>query len=249
RRADVRRGPGGAASLLGPDRRDGRGGHDDPRVHALHGGGGVLPPPRAHEPGATDRAGHARRAAPGRGRADSPGAHGPRGGRRRGARGRAGDPGRGHVRAEPARHRRGRRRGSAGRAPRARGGRPDRPGRAPGRPVARGRLRLAGARRGRRRARVASMDLHRLWAVARKEWIQLRRDPRSMTLAFVLPLLLLLFFGYAITWDVDDIPIAVVDHDRTAASRALVEAFVWNGTFRVAGRPASERDATRALVL
>lgn len=93
------------------------------------------------------------------------------------------------------------------------------------------------------------MDLHRLRAMARKEWIQLRRDPRSMTLAFVLPLLLLLFFGYAITWDVDDLPVAVVDHDRTAASRALVEAFVANGTFRVAGRPESERDATRALVL
>lgn len=77
------------------------------------------------------------------------------------------------------------------------------------------------------------MDLFRLLAMARKEWIQLRRDPRSMILAFVLPLFLLLFFGYAITWDVDDIEIAVLDQDRSAASRSLVESFVSSGYFTV----------------
>ena len=61
------------------------------------------------------------------------------------------------------------------------------------------------------------MDSVRLWAMARKEWIQLRRDPRSMILAFVLPLFLLLFFGYAITWDINDIRISVVDQDNTAS--------------------------------
>jgi ABC-2 type transport system permease protein len=93
------------------------------------------------------------------------------------------------------------------------------------------------------------MDPHRLWAMARKEWIQLRRDPRSMILAFVLPLFLLLFFGYAITWDVDDIPVAVVDLDRTAASRELAEAFVASGYFTVVEQLDSERSAERALVL
>jgi ABC-2 type transport system permease protein len=85
--------------------------------------------------------------------------------------------------------------------------------------------------------------------MARKEWIQLRRDPRSMILAFALPLFLLLFFGYAITWDVDDIPIAVVDHDRTAGSRELVEAFVSSGYFSVAEHLASDREAEEELVL
>ncbi len=80
------------------------------------------------------------------------------------------------------------------------------------------------------------IDPLRLWAMARKEWTQLRRDPRSMILAFVLPLFLLLFFGYAITWDVDDIRIAVLDQDRTAASRDLVEAFVSSGYFTVEAR-------------
>jgi len=77
------------------------------------------------------------------------------------------------------------------------------------------------------------MDLVRLVAVARKEWIQIRRDKRSLILAFVLPLFLLLFFGYAITWDVDDIRIAVLDQDRTPESRALVEAFESSGYFTV----------------
>lgn len=77
------------------------------------------------------------------------------------------------------------------------------------------------------------MDRVRLLAMARKEWIQLKRDTRSMILAFVLPLFLLLFFGYAITWDVNDIRIAVLDQDRTRESRDLLEAFVSSGYFTV----------------
>lgn len=77
------------------------------------------------------------------------------------------------------------------------------------------------------------IDPVRLLAISRKEWIQLTRDVRSMILAFVLPLFLLLFFGYAITWDVNDIRIAVLDEDRTSESRALVEALVSSGYFTV----------------
>ena len=68
-----------------------------------------------------------------------------------------------------------------------------------------------------------SMDPVRLAAVARKEWIQIRRDKRSLILAFVLPLFLLLFFGYAITWDVDDIRIAVLDQGRLLACGTAAE--------------------------
>ena len=66
------------------------------------------------------------------------------------------------------------------------------------------------------------IDPVRLRAIARKEWLQLRRDPRSMALAFALPLFLLVFFGYAITWDIDDVPLSVLDRDRSRASRELV---------------------------
>jgi drug efflux transport system permease protein len=71
----------------------------------------------------------------------------------------------------------------------------------------------------------------RLLAIARKEVIQLRRDPRSLALAFALPLLLLILFGYAITWDVNHIATAVLDQDGTARSRDLVSAFRSSGYF------------------
>lgn len=73
----------------------------------------------------------------------------------------------------------------------------------------------------------------RFFAMARKEWIQLRRDPRSLVLAFLFPVLLLVFFGYAITWDVEDLPLAVLDQDRSRASRELVDSYRASGYFTV----------------
>jgi ABC-2 type transport system permease protein len=80
------------------------------------------------------------------------------------------------------------------------------------------------------------MNVDRVLAVARKEAIQLRRDTRSMILAFILPMLMILFFGYAITFDVANIEIAVVDQDRTPTSRSLVERFESSGYFRIITR-------------
>lgn len=88
----------------------------------------------------------------------------------------------------------------------------------------------------------------RMLALARKEAIQLRRDPRSLVLAFAVPLFLLLFFGYAITWDVKEIRLAVLDEDGGARSRELVEAFAASGRFRVAGRLERRGDADRRLL-
>ena len=75
------------------------------------------------------------------------------------------------------------------------------------------------------------MSLRRLLAIARKEVLQLSRDSRSLVLAFLLPLLLLVLFGYAISWDVRDVPTAVWDQDRSSASRALLDAFWSSGYF------------------
>ena len=77
------------------------------------------------------------------------------------------------------------------------------------------------------------LSRRRLWAMARKEVIQLRRDTRSLTLAFVLPVLLVILFGYAITWDVDDIATAVVDQDQSSRSRDVIDAFRSSGYFTV----------------
>ena len=92
------------------------------------------------------------------------------------------------------------------------------------------------------------IDPVRLGAIARKEWIQIRRDRRSLYLAFGLPILLLIFFGYAINWDIEDLPLAVLDRDRTAESRALVDAFTASGLFTVVDRPAREAEVEAGLV-
>ncbi|MBI4543315.1 MAG: ABC transporter permease, partial [Gemmatimonadetes bacterium] len=89
--------------------------------------------------------------------------------------------------------------------------------------------------------------LGRLRAVARKEILQLRRDPRSLGMAFVVPAVLVLLFGYVITFDVRDIKMGVLDQDRTARSRALVEAFAASGYFTVAARLDGSRDAEPLL--
>jgi ABC-2 type transport system permease protein len=74
-------------------------------------------------------------------------------------------------------------------------------------------------------------DPIRLRAIARKEAIQLRRDTRSLLLAFILPLILLVIFGYAITCDVKNIPFAVCDQDHTRESRDLITTFQSSGYF------------------
>jgi ABC-2 type transport system permease protein len=91
------------------------------------------------------------------------------------------------------------------------------------------------------------MSFRRLWAIARKEALQLRRDPRSLVLAFVLPFLLVLVFGTAISLDVRDIPFGVLDRDRTPASRELVEAFQASGYFTLRARMESPGEADHLL--
>ena len=94
----------------------------------------------------------------------------------------------------------------------------------------------------------ATLDPVRTRALARKEWIQLKRDPRSLALAFLLPLVLLVFFGYAINWDVDELPLGVLDRDGTAASRALVERLEASGLFAMSGALAHHAEVEEALV-
>ena len=98
----------------------------------------------------------------------------------------------------------------------------------------------------------------RLMAVTRKEVLQLRRDIRSLILAFLLPVLLVVLFGYAISWDVKDIQTAVLDQDGSARSRELLDAFRSSGYFRLTARldrpseiaPLLDRGAVRiALVI
>lgn len=91
------------------------------------------------------------------------------------------------------------------------------------------------------------LSLGRLLAVARKETLQLRRDPRSLAMGFVVPAAMVLFFGYIISFDVKNIKLAVYDEDVTSRSRDLVTAFEGSGYFNVTERVQSEREIAPLL--
>ncbi|HPQ71027.1 MAG TPA: ABC transporter permease [bacterium] len=73
----------------------------------------------------------------------------------------------------------------------------------------------------------------RIPAIARKETLHILRDWRTLALAFVLPIILLLLFGYAITFDIRDLKLAVADEDQTSYSRALIDRFTSSGYFKI----------------
>jgi drug efflux transport system permease protein len=65
----------------------------------------------------------------------------------------------------------------------------------------------------------------RLISIIRKEFIQIFRDPRTLGLILVMPIVQLFLLGYAATTDVKNVPIAVWDQSQTPESRALLDAF------------------------
>ncbi|WP_242371880.1 MULTISPECIES: ABC transporter permease [Anaeromyxobacter] len=67
-------------------------------------------------------------------------------------------------------------------------------------------------------------SLVRIYAMAAKEGRHIVRDPRTLYMSLGMPVLLLFLFGYGVAFDIDRIPLAVVDQDRTESSRALVHA-------------------------
>ncbi|MCA9988620.1 MAG: ABC transporter permease, partial [Anaerolineales bacterium] len=69
------------------------------------------------------------------------------------------------------------------------------------------------------------MFWQRLRSLIRKEFIQIRRDPRTLALTFLLPFVQLVLLGYAATNDVRNVPLVVFDQDKSAASRELIEAY------------------------
>jgi ABC-2 type transport system permease protein len=73
----------------------------------------------------------------------------------------------------------------------------------------------------------------KIQAVARKEYYHLIRDFRSLYLAFAIPLLLILLFGYALSLDVDNIETVVVDYDKSPLSRDLVRRIDASAYFHV----------------
>jgi ABC-2 type transport system permease protein len=77
--------------------------------------------------------------------------------------------------------------------------------------------------------------MSRVFHLMRKELLELRQDPRLFGIVIMAPILQLTILGYAATTDVRDIPVVIVDADRTQASRELISRFEASDNFVIAG--------------
>jgi ABC-2 type transport system permease protein len=84
--------------------------------------------------------------------------------------------------------------------------------------------------------------IRRIFAVARKEFIHISRDWRILVSVLLLPVIQLLLFSYAISFDVKNIPTVVLDQDRSAASRELLSHFAQSDFFDVVAHVGSDTE-------
>ena len=90
-------------------------------------------------------------------------------------------------------------------------------------------------------------DLARLWAYARRETVELLRDPIRLAFAIVGPIILMLAFGYGISFDIEDLQMAAFDQDNTPESRQLLDGFNGSRYFSVQPPIQSAAQADRRL--
>ncbi len=91
------------------------------------------------------------------------------------------------------------------------------------------------------------MSLTRLLAVARKEMIHIRRDARSLMIVVVMPVVLMLLFGYGVSLDLKGLPIFVYDQEGSQQSQDLLKRFEASEYFHVARVVTSYAAIGRAL--
>jgi ABC-2 type transport system permease protein len=87
----------------------------------------------------------------------------------------------------------------------------------------------------------------RTWAIARKEFIHIYRDPRSLALVILMPAILMLLFGYAVTLDVKKVPMAVLDYDQSQESVSFVHRFSASPYFRLRIFVENEKEIVRLV--
>ena len=94
----------------------------------------------------------------------------------------------------------------------------------------------------------------RFIAIARKEWIHIIRDWRSLLLAIAIPVVLILLFGYALNMDLKNVPAVVWDQSRTLESREFLSLFDGSPYFSVRrhytgyARIQNDLDSGRAMI-
>lgn len=91
------------------------------------------------------------------------------------------------------------------------------------------------------------MNLRRITAVARKEWKETVRDRLFLLMAFLLPGLWMVVFGYGLVLDVEHVPFAVLDRDQSSLSRDYLYRFMESRYFDYRGSVNDERDIDQGL--
>jgi ABC-2 type transport system permease protein len=84
-------------------------------------------------------------------------------------------------------------------------------------------------------------------AMAVKEVKQVIRDPMTLGMLILLPMGMLVLYGYALSFDVENVPLAVQDRDLSAASRALIDSFVAGRRFALVANLSAGSDINEFL--
>ncbi len=89
--------------------------------------------------------------------------------------------------------------------------------------------------------------MNHIIAVMRKEFMHLIRDPRSLIIALFLPIFLLFLYGYSVTTDIKNLPIAIRDASLSVQSRQLTSKIMNSGYFRLVAMPRGETEFGRLM--
>lgn len=91
------------------------------------------------------------------------------------------------------------------------------------------------------------MNARRLFALAFKETLQVWRDPRSLAIALLMPLMQMAMLGYGVSLDIKHVSLCVYDQENSQESRSIVDNFASSGWFSVSHRLDHEADIRDAM--
>lgn len=92
------------------------------------------------------------------------------------------------------------------------------------------------------------MNKKRIIAVIRKEFLHAFRDKRMLVIIFALPVVMLILYGYALTFDIRDIPTVIMDKDNKPLTRDIIRRFSGSGYFKIVGTAGDFKDEESYLL-
>jgi ABC-2 type transport system permease protein len=88
----------------------------------------------------------------------------------------------------------------------------------------------------------------RIIAIVQKEFLHIIRDPRSLMIVFLMPIMMVLLYGYAITFDIKEIQLGILDEDRSLASRELVQGLTSSDYFKISAELQSRNEIESGML-